>query len=86
LFRTHAKSWILKGVVIGLFPKWGILRTASGDVFFQAHCLYANNCKNKHGSSLINSLVLGDVMATHCEMADYLTIAELASTSPGIDI
>lgn len=79
--RTHAKSWVLKGVLVTLYPKWGVLRTASGDVFFEFQNFYVNNGRNTN--SLLNHLALGDVLATHCYMADYLKMTETARNAAG---
>jgi hypothetical protein len=81
--RVHAKTWVLKGVLVSLYPKWGILRTSSGDVFFEAHHLYVDNARNVTSTSLLNFLELGDVLAVQCRSSDHLEISEIARSAPG---
>ena len=83
--RVHPKTWVLKGVLASLYPKWGILRTASGDVFFEAHHLYVDNARNVSSTSLLNFLELGDVLAVMCRSSDYLEISEIARSAPGFE-
>lgn len=40
--RVHPKFWVLKGVVVSLYPKWGVLRTSSGEVFFESRHLHVD--------------------------------------------
>jgi len=81
--RVHGLSWVLKGILVSLHPKWGVLRTKSGDVFFEAHHLYVDNSINRSGSSLLNYLEVGDVLAVQCRASDYLQVAEVARAAPG---
>ena len=81
--RVHGMSWVLKGILVSLHPKWGVLRTKSGDVFFEAHHLYVDNSINSSGSSLLNYLEVGDVLAVQCRASDYLQVAEVARAAPG---
>jgi len=75
--------WILKGVVVSLHPKWGVLQTSSGNVFFENRHLFVNGCRNSSTTSLLNFVEVGDVLATQCKNADYLEVSEIARSSPG---
>ena len=81
--RAHGMSWVFKGVLVSLVPKWGVLRTSRGDVFFEAHHLYVDNARNVSGTSLLNFLELGDVLAVQCRSSDYLEVSEIARGAPG---
>ena len=81
--RVHPEAWILKGVVISVLPKWGVLQTSSGNVFFENSHLFINGSRNSASTSLLNFVEVGDVLATQCKNADYLEVSELARNAPG---
>jgi hypothetical protein len=81
--RAHGMLWVFKGVLVSLYPKWGVLRTSRGDVFFEAQHLYIDNARNVSGTSLLNFLELGDVLAVQCRSSDYLEMSEIARGAPG---
>jgi hypothetical protein len=71
---------------VNLFPRWGVLRTSNGDVVFLSEQLLFNNVKNVSRRSLLDFVVVGDVLATHCILTDYLDLSCKASELPGTNL
>lgn len=68
---------------MSVFPRWGVLRTSCGDVVFMSEQLFFNNAKNVSRRSLLDFVVIGDALATHCILTDYLDLSCKAAELPG---
>ena len=73
-------SIVLKAVVERLYPKWGIAKHATkGCIFFTL-----NTYAERKTDSLLEQLVVGDLVAVNCKSVDdYLDMAEEAKSHVG---
>ena len=82
--RVKQKSAVLKGSVTSIYPKWGVIKTSKGEVFFEVNHVYIDNKKLSKQVSLLNHIEKGDTLAVQCvEVPDYLEMSEIARSAPG---
>ena len=82
--RAKQKLTVLKGNVTRLYPKWGVIETVKGEVFFEVNHMYIDNAKLVKDVSLLNHLEKGDTLAVQCiNVPDYLEMSEIARSAPG---
>ena len=82
--RVKPKMSVLKGSVTSIYPKWGVIKTSKGEVFFEVNHVYIDNSRLAKHSSLINQIEKGDTLAVQCiSIPDYLEMSEIARSAPG---
>ena len=82
--RGNERNLVLKGTVSTLYPKWGVLSTSKGDVFFEIQAFYSDNAFLGKTQSLLKYLEKGDTVATECTyVPEYLEMSEIARSAEG---
>ena len=82
--RLKQKLTVLKGSVTSIYPKWGVIGTNKGEVFFEVNHVYIDNKKFEKNVSLLNHIEKGDTLAVQCvNIPDYLEMSEIARSAPG---
>ena len=82
--RLKQKMAVLKGNVTSIYPKWGVIETIKGEVFFEINHVYIDNAKLEKSLSLLNFIEKGDTLAVQCiNVPDYLEMSEIARSAPG---
>ena len=82
--RLKQKLAVLKGNVTSIYPKWGVIETTKGEVFFEINHVYVDNARLDKQVSLLNFIEKGDTLAVQCvNVPDYLEMSEIARSAPG---
>ena len=75
--RIKQKLAVLKGNVTSIYPKWGVIATSKGQVFFEINHVYIDNTRLDKSVSLLNFIEKGDTLAVQCvSVPDYLEMSE----------
>ncbi|XP_059098906.1 uncharacterized protein LOC131893015 [Tigriopus californicus] len=79
----NQKNRVMRGIVIKLFAKWGVLRHPKmGDIFFDVSTFFESNKRLSQDDSLLTKIALGDLLATQCHSVDYLEMTEYVRELP----
>lgn len=79
----NQKNKVMRGIVVRLFAKWGILRHSKmGDIFFSVSDFFESNKRLSQTDSLLTKIALGDLLATQCHLVDYLEMTEYVREIP----
>eukprot|EP00095_Tigriopus_kingsejongensis_P007798 maker-scaffold370_size193435-snap-gene-0.43 protein:Tk07798 transcript:maker-scaffold370_size193435-snap-gene-0.43-mRNA-1 annotation:"unknown" len=71
------KYQVLRGTVVRLYAKWGVLRhPLQGEVFFEVSSFFEINKCLSAEDSLLPKVAIGDVLATQCYSVGYLAMTE----------
>jgi len=82
--RHRQNRIVMKGVVSILYPKWGVMSTSKGDVFFEIQTFFVDNAFLGKSQTLLKYLEKGDMLAVDCtHVPEYLEMSEIARSADG---
>ena len=76
-------SVAVKGTVTTIYPRWGVLSTPRGDVFFETHKFFVDNGYLPKSANLLKHLEKGDTLAAEASALPYLEMSEIAKGVEG---